>query len=819
MKKRVLSSILCLTMLLVTVINPMVSYAADADNYLSVAQYRNQGGKNIAPNAPEGKVFAGWYKDAEFTKPWGESITAEKAYAKFVNKEVLSVKWQILDATESDSKITDARFITTVDSEYYKEVGFVLTVNGRATAPQMSDTVYERIAGWVDGNQNYYEPTVFDATSKYFMVWELLEVPNEAFATDITVDAVWTTLDGTTVSGKSTDANVAEVLVEADMDAGVTFEYPKHANVTTGATRVKYADTSIGAQAEAYGEYGMQKKATGSAYPHVTVNYNKTYPVGSVFTCKLYVEVDTQVVTDLGANAYFWMGSWQANPNPDVKITKFNEWVDVSFILQEASVSSLDFFCNFAVGGGDESTKFGSNAVTVYVDNIQVTGWSFDKGVTFENGVDQKAFTGSSIGLVKYADTSIGAQAEVYGSYGMRFEGTGQYWPHIYATYEKSYPMGSIFHCKIYVEVDEAVLASVTDPCFYVSSWDADDGLTGKITTFNNWVDAGLRINKENGLSQLDFFPNFEELIKKLPDGTKITVYVDNFYISDGNFEEGISLDNEAAKYWFNKRNIGEIDGKKAITWDATNTYYAWFGVYFNQAYTSPNTVLGFRVYVEADPSKVENQPYYVDGYSSREHSFNKWEEDFVVVSSGSSEMNTFVNLEKAITAVGADVQFTIYLTDFYITQGDLTQKITFNTNVAEQGLIRRQWCGPDGYYHWGNQVNGYSFVEKFGSTVLQMDGTGQQTHAFYLYWNQAYDPQKYIYFNIYVEADEEVVEGKTFTIGGAGSYPYNKWINAAFSTGTGMDRELFWSFGEILKDAAGNNAKVTVYLDDFEIR
>ncbi len=800
MKKRVLSSILCLAMLLVAVINPIVSYAAEPDNYLAVAEYRNQGGKNIAPTAPEGKVFAGWYKDAEFTKPWGENITAEKAYAKFVNKEVLSVKWQVLDDTATDSKTTDARFLTTVDSVNYKEVGFILTVGGMSTEPQMSNTVYERIAGWVDGNANYYEPTVFDETSLYFMVWELLEVPNEAFATDITVDAVWTTLDGTTVTGNNTDANVAEVLVEADFDAGVTFEYPKHAKVTTSATRVKYEDTSIGAQPEAYGEYGLQKSATGSAYPHVVVNYNKTYPVGSLFTCKLYVEVDEQVLTDLGDNAYYWMGSWQADVTPDVKITRFNEWIDVSYILKAASVSSLDFFCNFAVGGGNESTKFGNNAVTVYADNIQVIAWDYSKGVTFENSVETgKAITSGSASLTTsdYSALSLTEEEKaIYGETAMKFEVNGN-WPNFTLNLEKTYPAGAKLCFSIYAKADAT---QVAEQIFWVDNDDATKH------PFNEWTKGFARIKEDASTKSL--FLNFESA-RSNTSNTPITVYLDNFYISEGDFEKGIDLENEADKHWFTRGNtdytIEEFDGKHAIKMDITGSKWPSVNVQFKQAYSSLNTRLCFNVYVEADATQVSDQIFYVGDDDGTQHKFNTWNTSFVRVADGLTSKGIMVNLDKAITALGSNFPFTIYITDFYLTVGDTVAGLDLE-NPAER------------YLFWKDGAD-YTFEEFAGSTAMKMTIT-QNWPGVRLGLKEQYTENKKLYFKMYAKVDKNLVTDEVFYVGNddPNKHPFNKWTEGfvTISANSGSGRPWF-NFEAALKTIGSGN--ITLYLDDFEIR
>ena len=62
LKKRVLSILICLSMILAMIAQPGVSYAADSiDNYYSNAKLLSAEGKY--PEEPTGQVFAGWYQE------------------------------------------------------------------------------------------------------------------------------------------------------------------------------------------------------------------------------------------------------------------------------------------------------------------------------------------------------------------------------------------------------------------------------------------------------------------------------------------------------------------------------------------------------------------------------------------------------------------------------------------------------------------------------------------------------------------------------------------------------------------------------------
>ena len=169
------------------------------DDYYNIDTYR--AGDYVAPHKA-GQVFGGWYEDAEFTLPLAEDVTEGQAYAKFVDEDVLSVKFQLpIDATE-----TKLRLVTTVDSLKYKKVGFKVEVDGLAKEGDFtSRTVYKTIIGYVDEKNVSYEPTCFSDESAYFMALTFKNIPVEVYEQTITVTPVWTTLDGTFVTGVERD--------------------------------------------------------------------------------------------------------------------------------------------------------------------------------------------------------------------------------------------------------------------------------------------------------------------------------------------------------------------------------------------------------------------------------------------------------------------------------------------------------------------------------------------------------------------------------------------------------------------------------------
>ena len=169
-----------------------------------VSDYKS--GDTYTAPTQDGYVFAGWYTDSTCKTVY--TATSGKAYAKFVAKEVLSVKAQITAGTTAESTSTDMRFITTVDCADYQEIGFKITI-GEKTVTVTSKTVYKQIVAKDGGIAVSIAPTAFHETSKYFMTYTLTGIPQSIFDTDIVVVPYWVTKDGTEVDGVSNTLRVS----------------------------------------------------------------------------------------------------------------------------------------------------------------------------------------------------------------------------------------------------------------------------------------------------------------------------------------------------------------------------------------------------------------------------------------------------------------------------------------------------------------------------------------------------------------------------------------------------------------------------------
>ncbi len=142
--------------------------------------------------AQSGKVFGGWYTDTTFT----ETASSAPAYAKFVDKNVHKVKWQIKNGAPGQSGTADIRFVTTIDSLDYRNAGFEITYEGKTVSVSTKKAFKQLKAGGED-----ISPSAFSAQSQYFVTFVLTDVPAAALDRSFTATAFWTTPEGIVVKG------------------------------------------------------------------------------------------------------------------------------------------------------------------------------------------------------------------------------------------------------------------------------------------------------------------------------------------------------------------------------------------------------------------------------------------------------------------------------------------------------------------------------------------------------------------------------------------------------------------------------------------
>ena len=127
----------------------------------------------------------------------------------------------------------DLRFVTTVDSLNYANVGFKIGI-GANSMEVSSKEVYGTLYGVSNANKTLkYTPDVFTIESSYFKTHTLTNIPDTAFDTEITVTPFWTTQDGTKVYGTAKTCTVngeiaADATEEEETDLRVVFSSDIH---------------------------------------------------------------------------------------------------------------------------------------------------------------------------------------------------------------------------------------------------------------------------------------------------------------------------------------------------------------------------------------------------------------------------------------------------------------------------------------------------------------------------------------------------------------------------------------------------------------
>lgn len=176
-----------------------------------IATYR--GDSVNAYHAPEedGYLFAGWFSDLACTKPINSDMKKGAAYGKYVDEAVLSVKTQLTAGTTAESKSTDMRFLTTVDSLRYNRIGFTITANGY-TNTYSSPSVYKKVQAMKGGEQVNVEPTEFSVNSKYFKACLIQNINMSYKDMEWKVTPHWETMDGTKVYGECITVKISDMV-------------------------------------------------------------------------------------------------------------------------------------------------------------------------------------------------------------------------------------------------------------------------------------------------------------------------------------------------------------------------------------------------------------------------------------------------------------------------------------------------------------------------------------------------------------------------------------------------------------------------------
>lgn len=183
-------------------IDCMYLYQSGEVEYVdNISFYRDSHSTYTAPEK-EGYIFAGWYQNADCTVPVDENVISGGAYAKYVDEDVLTVKYQIPTTTTAESTTTILRLVTSIDKEDYQSVTFQIEYNGSINSISTS-TAYRNLIGFKGEEKITYNPDVFSADSKYMVALNVNDVPQSAYGDEFKITPQWLTADGTPVSGKT----------------------------------------------------------------------------------------------------------------------------------------------------------------------------------------------------------------------------------------------------------------------------------------------------------------------------------------------------------------------------------------------------------------------------------------------------------------------------------------------------------------------------------------------------------------------------------------------------------------------------------------
>ena len=168
------------------------------DHYMDVSTFRT--GDTFTAPEKDGYVFAGWFADADLTKPLDRDVTTGYAYARFVDKELLNVKWQITEGTTDASAQTDLRLLSGISGMDYGYMIFRVTYSEK-TETYLGDHAYEQLLA--AGEMIPCAGEIFGSDAAYFVTYTLQDIPQNLFDESITIAAGWCTLDGTVVIGSA----------------------------------------------------------------------------------------------------------------------------------------------------------------------------------------------------------------------------------------------------------------------------------------------------------------------------------------------------------------------------------------------------------------------------------------------------------------------------------------------------------------------------------------------------------------------------------------------------------------------------------------
>lgn len=420
---------------------------------------------NGATPSKSGYLFGGWYSKNNDETSYLKTIdgVTDTIYAKFVPEDVLSIKAQ-LSASDYETNDGEAnlRFVTTVDSLMYKQVGFEVSYvkdGTKQTVTRVSNNVYPTLFA-VDGAdgetmKEYTAKSQFCGASEYFKACTVVGIGSALYDMEFTVTPFWVTLDGTTVKGVTAVKTVCKGMKKlddvyvastgSDVNGQGTSESP-YATLKYAMYRV--ADNGniclkddIEAQTTAIIEDGMNVTVKNAAGVETTVYRGTGLKASNLFSVTSGSELTIKDVTLDGRTA-----------------------TDAAKTIQESDYDTLKGYIEAATANSASSTFLISNRGTVNFDGATV---QYVRRTS--NGAVIMCFAGSTTktsngATFKYNEGAIGGV--IYGPDGSTVNLQN-------ATFEKNYAtnVGGV----IFITGSKSVL-SITENCKFIGNVSVNNG-------------------------------------------------------------------------------------------------------------------------------------------------------------------------------------------------------------------------------------------------------------------------------------------------------------------------------------------------------
>lgn len=543
------------------------------NNYMDISTYRS--GETYTHPKKQGFVFAGWYTDAEYTKPLSKTKTSGYAYAKFVDEKVLTVKFQIMANTTKNSEFTDLRILTSVDTLQYKEVGFDVTIYGKSLLCQGTE-VYETVSAYVDNRGLVCDPSVFSEESEYFVTHRITKITNSAFSVPITVAPQWTTLDGTVVKGNEDSVRTIRIQdcftdkPEEEQDTETIFSFDSYKQIFAtetslvndfGATRINKEQNYLTEGAASWyirpqGDYGVEgqypffrmKCYTGAFKTNNFDNYDK-------ILLDIYNASDEEVVIEWKFKTKMQGQETTIDANECSYTLQPHAWNVLEYDLMDPLYSVKYDFSNvqyMTVRILSKKESKDDTMVELYLDNLRghnttnereqlVMNSDFEQGLSMEKLSDRAYFRNENsyllnsniLSRVAYKDTNVHTLSFM-GEYALKGKATDSSWPKTIVEFDKTYAAGKYLNFMMYIEVDEELLGSMNAHLYHVYS---SHDMVKSGGCFNRWVQISIRLTE--ACSSLEFYPELQL------GGAEVNIYMDCFVISNQmqDFEENLEYD------------------------------------------------------------------------------------------------------------------------------------------------------------------------------------------------------------------------------------------------------------------------------------